>query len=361
MSQDDDPTADEFAERLFASALGMAETLSVYIGDRLGWYRTLADSGPRTPVELAERTGTDARYCREWLEHQAVSGILAVQSTPDAAPDERRYALAPGPAEVLTDERSLSYLAPLARMFAAAGPTLPDLLQAYRTGEGVSWEQLGPDAREAQADMNRPWFDRLPDALGRVDGIRSLLEGPGARVADVGSGAGWSSIALALAHPGLQVDGFDVDDPSIEAARRNALQAGVAERVRFHNADADGLSGFGPFDAAFAFECLHDMPRPVDVLRSMRLAVRDGGPIVIMDEAVAETFTAPGDDIERIMYGFSLFVCLPDSMSHRPTVATGTVMRPTTLQKYAREAGFRDVEVLPVGEFGFFRFYSLVP
>lgn len=359
MNQDDAPTAEEFAERLFGSALGMAETLSVYVGDRLGWYRSLVEAGPSTAGELADRTATSARYCREWLEHQAVSGILEVHTPTDAAPDARRYALAAGPAEVLTDERSLSYLAPLARMFAAVGPALPAFLESYRTDGGVSWEQLGPDAREAQADMNRPWFDRLPEALGRIDGIRVVLDRPAARVADVGSGAGWSSIALALAHPGLQVDGFDVDEPSIAAARENAARAGVAERVRFHHADGDGLSAFGPFDAAFAFECLHDMPDPVGVLRAMRLAVREGGPVVIMDEAVAETFTAPGDDLERIMYGFSLFVCLPDSSSHRPSVRTGTVMRPDTLRDYARQAGFADVRTLPVGEFGFFRFYAL--
>ena len=95
-----------------------------------------------------------------------------------------------------------------------------------------------------------------------MDGIHSVLTRPGARVADVGTGAGWSSIALARAYPELHVDGFDVDDPSIELARANAEDAGVADRVRFHNADGSGLSTFGRFDAAFAFECIHDMPQP---------------------------------------------------------------------------------------------------
>jgi SAM-dependent methyltransferase len=338
MSPDEGPTAGEFAERLFASALGAADILATYLGDRLGWYRSLVAHGPSTVTELAERTGTSPRYAREWLEHQAVAGVLLVEGS---GPAERRFRLPAGPAEVLTDEKSLAYLAPLARMFAAVGPSLPDLLEAYRTGDGVSWGQLGAEARESQADMNRPWFGELAGAFAGVDGIQSVLTRPGARIAD------------------LQVDGFDVDDPSIELARANAAEAGVSDRVRFHNADGDGLSNFGAFDAVFAFECIHDMPRPVDVLSAMRLAVRDGGPVIVMDEAVAETFTAPGDDLERIMYGFSLFVCLPDSMSHRPSAATGTVMRPDTLRGYAQEAGFAGLEILPIEDFSFFRFYSL--
>jgi len=356
---DDGPTADEFAERMLASTLGLVDVFAAYLGDRLGWYRSLATEGATTAAELAERTGTSPRYALEWLEQQAVTGVLQLEEAADGSAAGRRFRLPPGPAEVLTDERSLAYLAPMPRMFAAAGLNLTRLLDAYRTGGGVSWEQFGTEAREAQADLNRPWFDELPTAFAKVDSIQSVLSRAGARVADVGTGAGWSSIALARAYPDLRVDGFDVDEPSIEVARVNALEAGVADRVRFHNADGDGLSSYGRFDAAFAFECIHDMPRPVDVLGAMRLAVREDGPVIVMDEAVAESLVAPGDDVERLMYGYSLLVCLPDSLSHWPSAATGTVMRPDTLREYARAAGFADLEILPIEDFGFFRFYSL--
>jgi SAM-dependent methyltransferase len=352
--------AEELSERIFGACLGWVDTMAVYLGLRLGWYRSLADDGPATASELAQRTGTQARYAREWLEQQAVSGILGVVSdATDADPDARRFALLEGTAEVFTDERSLFYLAPLTRMFAASGAQLEPLLEAYRDGGGVTWEQFGEDARESQADVNRPWFDDLPNRFGAVEPLDAVLSKPDVRIADVGTGAGWSTIALAQAYPGLRAHGFDVDAPSVETARRNAASAGVADRVSFHLAEGEMLVD-GAFDAAFAFECIHDMPRPVEVLAAMRRAVRPGGMVVVMDEAVADEFAAPGDDLERIMYGFSLFICLPDGLSHEPSVGTGTVMRRSILQRYAREAGFREVEVLPIEEFGFWRFYRLI-
>jgi SAM-dependent methyltransferase len=365
VTHEPDLDVDALAQRMLDAALGAADLLAVYLGDRLGWYRSLADDGPATADELAERTGTHPRYAREWLEQQAVSGFLAVDEPgrqPGAAdPGARRFRLTAPGAEVFTDPASLSYLAPLGRMLAASARHLPDLLEAYRDGGGVSWAELGVDARESQADLNRPWYQReLPRALGSVPDVHALLSRTGARVADVGCGAGWSSIAIATAYPGATVDGYDVDGPSVELARANAAEAGVADRVTFHHVDGEELPA-GGFDVAFAFECLHDMPHPVAVLGAARRALADHGLMVVMDEAVADAFSAPGDELERLMYGFSLLVCLPDGMSHPDSAGTGTVMRASTLTRYAAEAGFRSVEKLPVEDFGFWRFYRLTP
>ena len=355
---DGGPTAEAFADRLFTAGLGAFETLSVFVGDRLGWYRALAADGPSTPAELAARTDCDERYCREWLEMQASFGTLTVEEAADGSAG-RRYTLPPGPAEVLTDETSLSFLAPLARMIGSVGPQLPQLLTAYRSGGGVSWDQFGDDARFAQSDMNRPWFEtRLGPALVAVEHVRAALAAPGAAIADVACGTGWSSVALARAFPQASVVGYDVDAPSVDAARTTAANAGVGDRVAFRCAGGETLPA-DSCDAAFVFEALHDMPRPVDVLTAIRRAVRPGGVVIVMDEAVADELTAPADDVDKLMYGFSLFICLPDGRSSTPSAATGTVMRRATLESYARQAGFDRVTVLPIEDFAFFRFYQL--
>lgn len=355
-------TTEEFAERVFGSVLGAIELLSIYLGDRLGWYRALAEAGSMSSSELAERTGTVERYAREWLEQQAVGGILAVDDADAATPaSERRFSLPPAHAEVLTDTASLDYMAPIARMITAAAMQAASLVEAYRGGGGVSWEQLGVDAHESQADVNRPWFDlRLGEALASVPSLHAVLSRPGATLADVGCGHGWSTLALARAYPTARVVGIDVDEPSIVAARANAEVAGLAGRVEFRLAGGEELSEPGAFDAAFVFEALHDMPRPVEVLDAIRRAVRDDGAVVIMDEAVAPEFSPDGDEVERLMYGYSILICLPDSLSAPGSVGTGTVMRQSTLERYAREAGYSGIEELPIEGFALFRFTRLV-
>ena len=173
---------------------------------------------------------------------------------------------------------------------------------------------------------------------------------------DVGAGGGWSTIALARAYPEARVEAVDIDLASVELARANVAAAGVD--VDVHHGDAAGL-GPGAYDMAFAFECVHDMPDPVGVLSAVRQTLAPGGCLVVMDEAVAEGFAPDGDEVERLMYGFSLLICLPDGMSSQPSAATGTVMRPSVLKGYATEAGFTRMETLPIEEFGFWRFYLL--
>ncbi len=353
------PPLPALSDRLFAAVVGGYEIAAVALGHRLGWYRSLADQGPATAAELADRTGADARYAREWLEQQAVFGYLAVDD-PAAAPDDRRFALPPEHRAVLVDELDADYLMPLADITVAFMRFVPHLTQVYRGTSTLSWEELGDDVRDAQAAANRPFLlgPFVDELLPAVPGVDEALRA-GGRVADVGCGYGWSAIAIAGRWPGCRVDGFDVDRPSVQRAHRNAEEAGVADRVAFRTDDVRELESEHAYDLVVAVECVHDLPEPVGVLAGMRRMVRPGGTVLVLDEAVAEEFTVPGDDAERLFYGYSLLCCLADGRSSGPSAATGAVMRPDTLRRYAQDVGFADVEVLPL-DAGFFRVYRLV-
>lgn len=351
---------DDLVERLFAATLGAMDLFSVYLGDRLGYYRALAEGGAATSAELAQRTGTAERYAREWLEQQATTSILTCEN-PEAEMSVRRFQLPVAYEAVLIDPDSLTAMAPSALVFAGCVKPLPQLLEAFRTGAGVPYEDYGADMHEGIAAFNRPgfvhlltqvWLSAMPDVHAR------LQADPPARVADIGMGLGWSSIAIAKGYPNLQVDGYDLDEASVAAARANAEAAGVDDRVTFHCRDAGDSDLVGLYDLALAFECIHDMSNPVAVLGSMRRLAGDSGAVLVADEKVADRFTAPGDEVERFMYGFSILHCLPVGMADQPSVGTGTVIRESTMRRYAVEAGFHETEVLPI-EHDFLRFYRL--
>jgi 2-polyprenyl-3-methyl-5-hydroxy-6-metoxy-1,4-benzoquinol methylase len=133
----------------------------------------------------------------------------------------------------------------------------------------------------------------------------------------------------------------------------------VEDRVAFHARDAAELQG-ERYDLVYIHEALHDMSYPVDVLRTCRGLLAEGGSVVIGDERVGDTFTAPGDELERFYYGFSVLHCLPVGLVGEGAAGTGTVMRADTVKRYAEEAGFAAFEILPI-ENDFYRFYRLVP
>ncbi|CAN5588650.1 class I SAM-dependent methyltransferase [soil metagenome] len=350
--------ADELVERIFGSVLASFDVFAVSLGDRLGFYRSLGAKGPHTASQLAERVGTDLRYTREWLEQQAVTGILEV-AIDSEDPDTRSYRLPEAYVDVLTNATSPSAGAPMARILTGAVAAFDQVVEAFKTGRGVPYEDYGVDLVEGQAGMNRPqfehylatdWMTQMPDIDER------LRTGRPARIADIGMGAGWSSIAFAKAYPNALVHGFDLDQASVELATDNAAAEGVADRVMFQARDAGDADLAGQYDLATAFECIHDMWDPVGVLAAMRRLVGPGGTVLVMDERVDEGFSAPGDDIHRFMYGFSFLHCLPVGRVEQPSAETGTVMRPSTFIGYATAAGFNSVEVLPI-ENDFFRFY----
>ncbi len=351
---------DALVERIGGAVLASLDLQVMYLGEKLGLYRALSDGGPASPPELAARVGIAPRYAREWLEHQAVGGILEVDDT-EAAPDERRYTLPDEFREVFLDPDSPSHVVGSARFLVGSATVMPDLLAAYRTGGGVGWSSFGPDVIEAQEWENRPqfarhmgvWLTALPDIANR------LRDGSG-RVADLACGTGWSSISIARHFPGVAVDGIDVDAVSIDRARANAEATGLADRVSFLSADAAASDGAGRYDLVTIFEALHDMARPVEVLSAARSLLAPGGAVLVADERVADRFTAPGDETERRYYGYSVLCCLPVGLADAPSVGTGTLLRASAVEAMAHHAGYRGFSVAPI-EHDSFRFYRLDP
>lgn len=346
--------------RILEAVGGFFDIHAIYLGNRLGLYRALAGPTALTAQEISVRTGTDERYVREWLEAQTVSGYLEVVEA-DVPAKKRRFRLPAGHREVFTDPESVNYLTPVARMAVAAALPLEAIVAAFRTGEGVSFADYGADMRQGVGDLNRPLFLKQlgEEFLPSIDDIhRRLSADPPARVADVGCGTGWSSIGMALSYPKIRVDGFDLDPDSVEEAGTHARESGTSDRVRFKLQDAADPSLSGRYDLVTAFETIHDMADPVGSLHNMRKLAGPEGSIIVMDERTAERFSPEGNEIERILYGFSFLSCLPAGRTESPSAATGTVMRPDTLRKYAGQAGFHEVKILPIDHF-FFRFYRL--
>ncbi|GAC1482039.1 MAG: class I SAM-dependent methyltransferase [Candidatus Dormibacteria bacterium] len=350
-----------FLDRLTASCLGTFEIAAVYLGIKLGLYHSLAEQGPATSTELSGRTATEERYVREWLEQQTVTGVLRVDDA--AAPSAgRRYSLAAAHAEVLLDVDSPNFMGAQPQQMIGVLQPLPALIRAFRQGGGVPYEAYGADCRDGIAASNRvafinqlgsEWFPSIPELDAR------LRSDPPARVADVGCGFGVSAISIAKAYPKVHVDAFDLDESSVEQARQNARSQGLSQQITFAVRDASDPGISEKYDLVVAFETIHDMARPVEALAAMRGLAAVGGMVLVVDERVQADFTVDPGDVERMCYGFSLLHCLPAGMVEQPSAGTGTVMRPAILRAYAQQAGFQDIEVLPI-ENDFWRFYRLL-
>jgi 2-polyprenyl-3-methyl-5-hydroxy-6-metoxy-1,4-benzoquinol methylase len=356
---EDTTAAEALAGRLFSAALGTAELFTVHLGQVHGLYQAVDDAGSTTAAELSAATGVELRYLLEWLQSQAISGLLTVDG-PDIG--SARFSLAPGVRQTLLEEIGPFYSGGMPAIAVAVGRAFPHVEAAFRTGAGVPYVEYGPEAVTAQAALNRPayvnslvaeWLPALPDVEARLVA--------GARVADVGTGAGWSAIELAKVYPAIRIDGYDNDEDSISRARRNAAEHGVSDRVDFEVRDIGEIAALGArYDLITFFECLHDLSHPVDALVAARQSLAPGGAVLVMDENVDETLVAPGDAVQRFFAAASVIWCTPQGRVDANSEVIGAVMRPARLQELAANAGFATVDILPI-QHPFWRFYRLNP
>jgi 2-polyprenyl-3-methyl-5-hydroxy-6-metoxy-1,4-benzoquinol methylase len=262
-----------------------------------------------------------------------------------------------------SDESSLDFMAPLAQAVVSCTSPLEAVVDAFRSGGGVPYAAYGRDANESQARGTRPLYENLLASrwLPAVPAVDTRLRGdPPARVADIACGHGHSTLAIARAYPKALVDGIDLDEPSITTARASLAGSGLEDRVAFDHRDAADPELSGRYDVVTIFEALHDMSYPVQVLRTLRGMLVDGGCVFVADERTAERFSPEAGDAERVHYGFSVLHCLPVGMIGDNAAGTGAVMRPDTVRRYANDAGFATCDILPIDD-KFWRFYLLTP
>ena len=305
----------------------------VYIGQKLGLYQALAEAGPSTSAELAQRTGTVERYIREWLLNQAASGYVAY----DAA--SGRYHLPAEQAVALTDEQSPFYVGGGFYVIKAMMHSEPRVIEAFRRGGGMRWDEHDPDLFIGTERFFRPGYTaHLVHAwIPALSGVEAKLT-EGGTVADVGCGHGASTIIMAQAYPRSRFYGFDTHAASIEHARQAADDAGVGDRARFEVADASHFPGEN-YDLIAFFDCLHDMGDPVGATTRAYAALAADGSVLIVEPMAGDVVEDNFNPVGRIFSAASTLCCTPNSLAWGGP-ALGTVATEQTLRDTALAGGF---------------------
>jgi 2-polyprenyl-3-methyl-5-hydroxy-6-metoxy-1,4-benzoquinol methylase len=332
--------------RLLGAMIGAATTAMVAVGDQLGLYRALAGGGPATSRELAARTGTAARYLKEWLSQQVAAGFLTYH------PDDERYTLPAEAAAVLAVEDSPAFLAGGATITRGWFAGIDQLTEAFRTGAGIPWHQQDPAVFEGTERFFRPgyaanltteWIPALPGVAGKL--------AAGGRVADVGCGHGVAAILLAQAYPRASVRGYDSHDRSIEVARQRAAQAGLAGRIQFETLDAFSYPA-DSFDLICLLDTLHDLGDPAAALAHARKALAPDGIVLVVEPNAADDYaTNLTNPMAALSYAASTFQCTPAALAQPGGVALGAQAGPAAVRRLAADAGysqFRQVAENPV-------------
>jgi SAM-dependent methyltransferase len=333
----DQAKLDEFLGR-FVGDLGAALSAAlVVIGDRLGLYRAMADGSAVTAEELAARTGTDARYLREWLSNQAAGGYVTYDPAGDA------FSLSAEQSLALAQEDSPAFVPGAFQVATALIKDEEKIAAAFVGGHGVGWHEHHHDLFAGTERFFRPGYaaNLVSSWIPSLDGVQSRLEA-GAVVADVGCGHGASTVLMARAFPRSSFVGFDYHEASIAHARRAAADAGVGERVRFEVAPAKDYPG-GGYDLVTMFDCLHDMGDPVGAAAHVRATLAADGTWMIVEPFAGDRLEDNLSPVGRVFYGASTLVCTPASRDQEVGLALGAQAGEARLREVVAAGGFTRV------------------
>ena len=309
----------------------------VITGARLGLYKALAEGGAATSAGLAERTGLSERYLREWLSAQAAAGYVEYDA------GSGRFSICPEAAMALADEDSPAYVASAFELIAAGYIDEPKISEAFKTGKGFGWHEHHPCLFRGTERFFRPGYraNLVASWLPALDGLVAKLQ-KGAKVADIGCGAGASTIIMAAEFPKSHFTGFDYHGDSIKRAFEAAGEAGVSDNVDFKVAMAKELPLAG-YDLVTAFDCLHDMGDPTGAARRVREALAPDGTFMLVEPFAHDTLAENLNPVGRMFYSASTLFCTPASLSQEVGTALGAQAGQKRLTEVLNEAGFTRV------------------
>ncbi len=334
-----------FSLRVWQYKMGEVVSLMIHLGDRLGLYQamsSLSADGPFSSQELADSTGLNHRLLSEWLLGQAAAGLI------DRSADNR-YEFGQVQAAVLADEQQSIVFAGGAFEGGPGPETVAALADSFVTGRGLTYEEKGETAAVGQARTSGPRQRlELEGVLGEV-GLTPKIAA-GVSVAEIGCGAGVGLIELAGSFPSSVFAGYDPSATAIALGRSAVSDRGLTN-MQFTEAFASDLPA-NQFDLVFAFDCLHDMPRPDTALEAARAALRPGGQMFIKEMRSSGRFeTDARNPLLAMFYGFSVSSCLQSAMSEPDSLALGTLgLHPDRLNELLHNAGFADVRMHDSGD-----------
>lgn len=306
----------------------------VVIGEQLGLYKALAEGGVMTSNELAERTQTNERYIREWLNSQAAGGYIEFDK------DTNRYFLTEEQAFTLADEKSPAYLPGAFILAASALKSVPKIAELFRTGEGIGWHEHDHGLFRGTELFFRPGYkaNLVTSWIPALEGVEEKLK-TGAKVADVGCGLGASTILMAQAFPNSTFAGYDYHSDSIETARQRAREAGVGDRINFEVARAKDFSGKN-FDFVAFFDCLHDMGDPVGAAAHVKESLNKDGTWMIVEPFANDELEDNLNPVGRAFYSASTLICTPASLSQEVGLALGAQAGEARIREVVTKGGF---------------------
>ena len=326
-----------FSYQVFTKLEGAVTAGMIHLGDQLGLYATMKQADqPLTTAELADRASLAERWASEWAHNQAAAQLIVADS-------EGRFSLTPEAAVVFATPDHPAYGMGMFHRLPQTMQALEGVRDSFRTGVGHDYDSHGPQGAVGIERSFEPWSNAnlLPTVLPAVEGLVARLEA-GARVVDIGCGAGSAVLLMAKAFPQSTFHGFDISQYALARAAQKLEDSGL-HNAAFDDPRRSPMPLDGSVDFITTFDCIHDRTHPTEMMSTIRRAIAPDGVWLLVDIKALDTFeeNARKNPMASLMYGISVLSCMSSALSEADGEGLGTLgLSENKAREMTEAAGF---------------------